>query len=292
MMKLLKQMFSSETKCSDCGQVKKDGRTDIQNKFHCVDCISNQFNDKAFVKEILQKQVIESSIVNNTQNGWLTFFDNIYGLDDVKELVYLTINANTPKNRLLVSPPAGAKTIFGLTIAKKMKDVIYFDAANMSGAGLIDTLINHKTAKVLVIDEIDKLNKKDMSCLLGLLANGIVVKTLKGNRISFQMNCHIIATSNSTAKLTKPILSRFRVTILPEYSDEDFKKVCEFCLKDIIPATTAHLVAETLLNNGVKDVRQVIAIGGEIQQYHSEQDIKRIITNELKYSQAEVVDYN
>lgn len=301
-MNILKNIFGKE-KCFDCGSLSVEGRTDIKNKFHCMNCISSQFNDKEAVKEILRTPTVvkqeEPTTIEydndlcKSQNEALDFFSEIYGLDKFKEAIYLTITSDEAAHRLLVGPPAGGKSLFGLIMMKKMKDTIYFDAANTSGAGLIDTLANNRNAKRLFIDEIGKLNKKDMACLLGLLANGIVVKTLKGKRISFEMKgLHVIATTNSTVKLDKAYMSRFLVSVIPEYSDDEFAKVLEFCLKDKLPAETTHMIASAMLADGKKDVRKAMQISALIRKYHTNEDVKRIVTQELENdNNEEVIDF-
>lgn len=278
----LRNPFKSEL-CIECRTVKSSGKTDIYNKFRCDDC--------TLKKEIVI--VVPQQPDEILQEQYLEFFDEVYGLDDVKEPLYLVVNARKPVNALIVSPPAGAKTLIANIIRRKCKNVLYFDGSNMSGAGFIETLQQNKNAKIIIIDEIDKMKKNDLSCLLGLLSTGMVDKTLKGKRISFSMDVRVIATSNSTVKLSKPMLSRFMTFILPEYTDEDFVKVIEFCLKNELPSSVCKMIAESLLANNKKDVRAAIGLSALIQPSHSYEDVQRIITSFCKYNNEQVVvDYN
>ena len=311
MLGAIKNLFTSE-KCAMCGEVTREGVTGFDNKFRCYTCkridderkLNVQTSQEKIIKEVLpqqiektqqekQKTLIENPLLDKTQNEALNFFSNVYGLEDVKEDVYLGMTAEAIKTRtLLVGPPASAKSLIAMTVAKKMKDIIYFDAANLSGAGLIETLYQNQNAKGLVIDEIDKLNKKDMACLLGLFANGQITKTLKGKRISFTMDVNVLATSNSTEKLSKPILSRFAKTILAEYTDEEFKKICEFCLKEYLPIETTQYIAEALLKHNKRDVRTAMNLAGRIRKHHDREDVLRIVETRLKYDSEEVVNFN
>ena len=303
MLGAIKNLFTSE-KCAMCGEVTREGVTGFDNKFRCYTCkrVDDERNLNPIKTVVEQPKPVEiqvSSIyaqdptLSKSQKEAYSFFSNIYGLEKYKEAVYLTITAPEPVHRLLAGPPAGGKSLFGLTILKKMKDVIFFDAANTSGAGLIDTLSNNRNAKILVIDEISALTRRDLECLKGLTANGIVVKTLKGKRISFEMpGLHIIATTNSTAKCDKAIMSRFLISVIPEYSDDEFVKVLEFCLKDRLPVQTTHMIAAAMLEDKRKDVRKAMAISALIREYHTFEDVKRIVSIELENDNNEqVVDF-
>src|SRR5438445_541435 len=106
-----------------------------------------------------------------------TFFKQVYGLEETKENVYLNLTSIEQVNTLLVGPPATAKSLFLKVIKESCKDVIFFDASTGStGAGLITLLANNKKAKVLLIDELDKLKKNDVNVILGLLNDGSVHK--------------------------------------------------------------------------------------------------------------------
>jgi replication-associated recombination protein RarA len=227
-----------------------------------------------------------------TQDKALALFHKIYGCEEMKENVYRTLIAENQVNMLLVGPPATSKTLFMQVIQEKCNDVIYFDSSNTSGAGLIEQLYNNQKAKILIIDEIDKLKKNDLNCLLGLLNNGSVDKALKTIHYKFTMNVKIFATSNSLAKLSKPVRSRFQIYSLPEYSDEEFVKVVQFCLKEKLLESTSEAIAKILLANEKKDVRAAISISNLIQRGDTEEDITRVISNWLKYSSSSEVDYN
>jgi replication-associated recombination protein RarA len=227
-----------------------------------------------------------------TQDKALALFHKIYGSEEMKENVYRTLIAENQVNMLLVGPPATSKTLFMQVIQEQCNDVIYFDSSNTSGAGLIEQLYNNQKAKILIIDEIDKLKKNDLNCLLGLLNNGSVDKALKTIHYKFTMNVKIFATSNSLAKLSKPVRSRFQIYSLPEYSDEEFVKVVQFCLKEKLLESTSETIAKILLANEKKDVRAAISISNLIQRGDTEEDIARVISNWLKYSSSSEVDYN
>lgn len=228
-----------------------------------------------------------------TEEQALQMFNNIFGLDDLKVNMYRSIISEESLNLLLVGPPATSKTLFMTTIQEKSNDVFYFDAANTTGAGLIEQLYQHRTTKKIIIDEIDKLKKNDQNVLLGLLNNQRVDKDLKSGSYHFEMpNLKVFATSNSLKNLSKPLRSRFQEYHLPEYTDSEFVSVVNFCLAEKFTAETSTLIAQALLKAGKKDARAAITISKQVLKNDTLEDIVKIIETYVKYASSEAVDYN
>ena len=83
-------------------------------------------------------------------------------------------------------------------IYEKVKDCMYYDAANSSGPGIIYDLTNHRNTKIILIDEIDKINRKDHAVFYNLMETGEVNITKRYNKIKFKMdNPKMFASSNS-----------------------------------------------------------------------------------------------
>ncbi len=245
--------------------------------------LMNKKTDSVFIDEPHSKTIQEQS---------KEFFSKIHALDLMKENIYRALLAKEQVNILLIGPPATSKTLFMEQIQEKCNDVCYFDASNTTSAGFLEVLYEHQRAKVLIIDEVDKLRKNDLNSLLGPLNNGRVVKTLKEIRYNFFMNCKVFATSNSNASLTKPMRSRFQEYHLPEYSDDDFIEVVKFCVAEKITETTAEIIAKILLAHERKDVRAAISISNLLQKGDTLEDISRVVETWLTYKSQNTIDYN
>jgi Holliday junction DNA helicase RuvB len=100
------------------------------------------------------------------------FFSDIHLYDDLKLLV-----SKEAVHCVLVGPPASGKTMFLFSIQKSMKDVFFIGATNASGAGIVDKLFAYPRTRIILIDEIEKLPKKDQNMLLNLLETGTLVST-------------------------------------------------------------------------------------------------------------------
>ena len=57
-------------------------------------------------------------------------FENIQGLDDVKDIIRRALDCEDNYNLLLVGPPASSKTLFLYEITEREENCIYFDVSN------------------------------------------------------------------------------------------------------------------------------------------------------------------
>src|ERR671918_2332009 len=193
-------------------------------------------------------------------------FKNVIGYDDIKLLLYKMITSKYTNSVLLTGPPAASsKTVFVLELLDHFKGKAYFvDGATASGMGIVDYLFDHTDLKFLLIDEIDKLNKKDQKVLLNVMETGILsdvkAKSSKSVR-QIHMNLSIYATSNDISNMLTPLLSRFIKLNLPEYSLEAFMEICQKLLSrkydkdhETIQAIVQYVWEHT------RDIREAIAI--------------------------------
>ena len=137
------------------------------------------------------------------------FFPSICGYSDIKRLLMRAIVSKDSVNLLLAGPPASSKTVFLLEIMKGLNNICYIDCTNTTGAGLVDKLFNN-TIGYLLLDEIEKMSKKDQNVLLNILETGMLIETKISKTRSKQMkNLKVFATTNNIDSLSPPLRSRF-----------------------------------------------------------------------------------
>jgi len=98
-------------------------------------------------------------------------FDPIIGFDVIKEIFQLSINADKPVHILLVGPSASAKSLF-MSCLTKLERSYYAEGSSSTKSGLIDYLIEHRP-RYFIIDELEKMGKKDQASLLNLMESGL-----------------------------------------------------------------------------------------------------------------------
>jgi Holliday junction DNA helicase RuvB len=212
-----------------------------------------------------QERVLSSPQYSNSDGKRLErIFDSIIGLSDLKEILIRCLVAEEPTNVLLSGPPASAKTLFLLAIHKEMTGCYFVDAANSSGAGMVDYLFAHPETQILLIDELDKLSKKDQTTLLNLLETGILTSNKVRKTAQQKMNIKVFATSNDIERISKPLRSRLLEFHLNAYTYEEFSEIAVNLLAERyghdsdLSITIANAIWYEMQS---KDIRNVIAIG-------------------------------
>jgi holliday junction DNA helicase RuvB len=132
----------------------------------------------------------------------------------------LESNDHTTTSILLSGPPASAKTLF-LQCLMKLQDSHFIDCSNATKSGVVDCIFDNKP-KFLLLDELDKLSRKDQTFLLNLIETGIVSETKHNKTRRIEINTSVFATSNNIEKVISPLQSRFFILRLEPYTYEQF----------------------------------------------------------------------
>jgi hypothetical protein len=158
-------------------------------------------------------------------------FENICGLDDVKDIIRRVLVSDENFNLLLIGQPSSTKTLFLLGIIKARK-AVYFDIYNQS--------VDMQTPKIICIDELDKMSTDFQHHLLNFLENG----HMKDRSFHFEIqNCKVFASCTDISGLSKSMQSRFRRVHLAAYSEEQFLDVAVRVLPKL-KETTARMIGE------------------------------------------------
>jgi holliday junction DNA helicase RuvB len=171
---------------------------------------------------------------------------------------------------------------------RKNSNCFYFDGTGLSGRGLFDYLASHKGAKIIFIDEIDKLNKKEQTSLYNMMETGKVIYQTAKIHYNFVMpGLKVFATSNSIERLNKPLKSRFAIFRLPEYDYEEFLQIGIKLLSHEykLPEQTSEYVIHAVWNKlNSRDVRDLLKIAKIVRKNDSPQDIEQLVEVQLKYT--------
>lgn len=187
-------------------------------------------------------------------------FDFILGQDEIKNLLWKSINSDNPVHVLLVGPPASAKTMFLGELAR-----LPFSRFTLGGgttkAGIADFLLEFRP-KYLIIDEIDKMATGDMSILLSLMESGVVARLKKRMREIEKMKTWVFAAANRADHIWPELKSRFFSVNLKEYSQADFIQIARAVLitREKVEMGVANHIA-TALAQHTRDVREAVHFG-------------------------------
>ncbi|MFL6317058.1 MAG: AAA family ATPase [Nitrososphaeraceae archaeon] len=210
-------------------------------------------------------------------------FSKIEGLDDIKEMMLRALESPERAHTLLTGPPASAKSLFMLQIEKYMSSKVYFaEGAATTRAGIQKFIAENPHKEIIIIDEIDKMPIKDQEGLLTMMERGEFTSTKVRNTKTVKANVVIFATSNSTDRLSKPLLSRFTVYEIPEYSYPEFEAISVRIIKKL-PQNIVIQIASSVWKTGSRDIRDVLKIAKLCNPSDGEEDISRLISIHQKY---------
>jgi replication-associated recombination protein RarA len=174
---------------------------------------------------------------------------------------------------VLVGPPASGKTVFLLSIQKNMKNVFFIDATNASGPGIVDKLFAYPQTKIILVDEIEKMIKRDQNMLLNLLETGMLVSTkVRKTREMKFASIKLFATSNEIERLSKPLRSRLLEFQLPEYDFDEFGEIVvrlaadRYRLNREIACKIAYTVWHDMGTKDVRDALQLMKLASSIDE--------------------------
>lgn len=188
-------------------------------------------------------------------------FLDIVGYDDTKELIRESLQLGKPIHVLLWGPPSLAKSMFLWDVERAYGHLaIPLIGSATSHAGMWD-LITEKRPKIVLIDELEKMNLTDLAGLLSLMETGRIIRTKVGRKLDEELTCWVLGTANRINKLPVELLSRFAKFQLVEYNSSEYTHVVESVLvhREDIDSETAHEIAMRLVG-ATHDVRDSVRV--------------------------------
>jgi len=203
-------------------------------------------------------------------------FNSVIGYDDLKRMLMKAIVSKEAVHVLLTGPPATSKTIFLLEIRKELENSHFVDGTATSGKGMIDFLFDNPKTEYLLIDEVDKINKRDQAVLYNVMETGILSETKSsvknvGSRQQ-KMKLKIFATANEIEKLQAPFRSRFMPFYLSEYSLQEFIEITKrllysrYKLSDEVAAAISDVVWNDMKTKDIRDVLQIAKLASNVDE--------------------------
>jgi MoxR-like ATPase len=99
----------------------------------------------------------------------------------------------------------------------KLERSYYTVGSSSTKSGIFDCLFERRP-RYLIIDEIEKMSKRDQASLLGLMESGLLSELKHRQRRMTQLKTWVFASANNADKLLAPLLTRFTVIHLKPYT--------------------------------------------------------------------------
>jgi Holliday junction DNA helicase RuvB len=211
-----------------------------------------------------------------------SLFDDIYGFNDVKDLFKMAIQAERPVHLLLCGPPASAKSLFMRSLTN-LERSYYAIGSSSTKSGIFDYLFEHRP-RYFIIDELEKMNKKDQTSLLNLMESGILSELKHNQQRTTQLKTWVFASCNSTEKLLPPLLTRFRDIHFKPYTEEEFVEIVINVLdrEEGVDRDVALIIADGVFNKlQSSNIRECVRIARLVKNDPSQ--VNRIIDTFAKY---------
>jgi MoxR-like ATPase len=224
-------------------------------------------------------------IIKNSKHN---LFDDIYGFQDVKDLFEMAIHAERPVHLLLCGPPASAKSLFMRSLTK-LERSYYTVGSSSTKSGIFDYLFEQRP-RYFIIDEIEKMNKKDQTSLLNLMESGILSELKHNKQRTTQLKTWVFASCNSTNKLLLPLLTRFRDIHFKPYTEEEFVEIVVNILdrEEDVDRDIALLIADGVFNRlKSSNIRECVRIA-RLARNDSDQ-VNKIIDTFAKHGKTDMV---
>jgi Holliday junction DNA helicase RuvB len=188
-------------------------------------------------------------------------FGDIIGHEEVKELLKACLTVEKVVHVLLTGPPALAKTLFLWDMERIAGELaVWLVGSATSKAGLWD-LVAERQPKVLLIDELDKMNAADTAALLSIMEGGRLVRAKKGRELDVKVEVRVVAATNVESRLSPELRSRFAIRRLSLYGREEFREVVRGVLvrREGIAQEIAQEIADRL-DGRTQDVRDAVRV--------------------------------
>jgi Holliday junction DNA helicase RuvB len=232
----------------------------------------------------LLKQILDS-VASKKFSIRRCSFENIVGHSDIKLIFNKAILSDRAIHILLVGSPGSAKTMFLTEIMRHYKSSYFVVGINTTKAGLVNQLFERRP-KFLLIDELEKMSITDQTSLLHLMETGIISETKINKTRQMELTSWVFATANSCEKIIEPLLSRFLVLEIPEYTFEEFREIAVSRLaKENVDKYFAGTIAEKVWNElDSRDIRDVIKVA---RLARTAKEVSFIIRMMKRYSKSD-----
>ena len=183
--------------------------------------------------------------------------------------------------------PGCAKTMFLMEMVRRLKNSYLIVGSNTTKAGLVNQLFE-KQPKYLLIDELDKMSGNDQVSLLHLMETGIISETKVKKTRQLELVSWVFANANNTERIIEPLLSRFLILQVPDYTFEEFTDIAINRLaKEKISRGLATIISDKVWTElDSRDIRDVVKIARLVT---NQEDVSHIISIMKRYSNTDNV---
>lgn len=293
----LRRILKYEEECNGCSwtildviirpsQLKKLIELGLVEK---VDDMYYKLKDYKIVLEVMDRHGLLGG-KKKTFSVTPKIFSDIVGYDVVKRIILMALRARAPVHVLLVGPPGVGKSLFLDAVREYMDksgDCVGHVEGGRSlttGVGLVELLLQFppETPCLLIIDELDKMNKHDLAVLHRLMVTGEIVIAKHNKIIREKRMVWVLAAANDIKRIPEQIVSRFHTIRFRPLTEDEYKIVIPRILvnREGIDLDLAEYIAEKLAPY-TRDPRDAIKLA---RMAYTKEDVDFLIETTVKRS--------
>lgn len=212
-----------------------------------------------------------------------TMFDEVYGdsLTQIKNVLKTSLKSKRNIHVLLNSPPGQSKTIMLQCIKKVYPEAEYLDGSMLTKAGLGGFLVKSPKLNMLLLDELDKLEKDQQMILLNLMATGILRIEKHNKSIDMHFpNLQVIATCNDTKVIYPAVRDRFLILTQDKYTKDEYVFIGDKILKKkykFSDEITQYMLVESYDKLSDTSIRQLQILAGLVEPKQTKENVDYFI---------------
>lgn len=170
----------------------------------------------------------------------------------------------TPLHALLEGPPASAKSMMQVDVSQAFPgQSMLVSAGSIRPAGLRKLVIENPNVRILLVEEMEKSDQEVQDAFLEIMDGRVSRLVATKDPVQMQVDIRVIASCNSSARLSPPLLSRFIHLTMKPYSVAERKTIIRDRLtKRGLAAKDAAAIADLVAprNADIRDADQIATV--------------------------------
>ncbi|MFA5379844.1 MAG: ATP-binding protein [Dehalococcoidia bacterium] len=275
------EYFTLGASLTDIKRLIEEGMVIISQKTSVV--TRYQLSDKG--KNFVFSTMMEREFEKVPAATILEAMSLIVGFDDLKQAIAGAIEHRRRVHFLMSGPPACGKSLILEAVRATVPDAYIAFGSRTSAAGLSDALFENRPS-VLLLDEVDKVERDCYAVLLGVMEGGEVLETKSKKTRGIKLDTMVLAACNSYDKMPREFLSRFALHAeFPEYTRDEFIEVCIGFLTRVegCPSEIAEYLGRMIFDYGIGDVRKARG-AWKLMNAASQEEAARAVELMYKYT--------
>ncbi len=164
----------------------------------------------------------------------------------------------------------------------------YAVGSSSTKTGISDYLFEYRP-KYFIVDEIEKMSRRDQTSLLNLMESGILSELKHNQKRMTQLKIWVFASCNNEEKLLPPLLTRFRDIHFSPYTEQEFVNIAVEILdrEEGVDRDVAMIIADAVFNRlKSTNIGECVRLARLTRSDNNLAKLERIVETFAKYASS------